>query len=231
MIYPQSRQPRQRAARLLDLRGGEGRRAAPISPGVCDPVVDALVDQVVTAQDRDDTDRRGARARPGAAVGLVPGAATGTSSRSASPTGTASAIPTSRSATASTSTPGGSIRQRLRRRRGSSSDAGRRRRRSRLMARLPAPPPAAGDPDAVRHHRHQLRGRAVRARRPGRADDRRTARQGRHVIGRVSAPARVGDAAPAPARYRGARGLDPHIVADIQQDVRLRQAAADTLLR
>ena len=30
----------------------------------------------------------------------------------------------------------------------------------------------------------------------------------------------------ATARYRGARGLDPHMVADIQQDVRLRQAAA-----
>ena len=45
---------------------------------------------------------------------------------------------------------------------------------ARADGRLPGPPPAAGDPDAVRHHRHQLRGRAVRARRPGGADDRRT---------------------------------------------------------
>ena len=52
----------------------------------------------------------------------------------------------------------------------------------RLNDRLSPPPPAAGDPDAVRHHRHQLRGDPVRTRRPGRADDRRTAGQGRSLL-------------------------------------------------
>ena len=47
--------------------------------------------------------------------------------------------------------------------------------------RLSAPPAAAGDPDPVRHHRDQLRRHPVRPRRPGGADDRRTARQGRPV--------------------------------------------------
>jgi len=50
----------------------------------------------------------------------------------------------------------------------------RRRSRPGLMASLSAAAAFASDSDVVRHHRHQLRGCAVRTRRSGRADDRRT---------------------------------------------------------
>ena len=97
---------------------------------------------------------------------------------------------------------------------------------ARLNDRLSAPPPAAGDPDVVRHHRHQLRGGAVRARRPGGADDRGTARPWRHVRP-VSAPPHRMSARP--GAYRGAQRARPACRRRHQEDVRLRQAAADTL--
>ena len=45
VIFAESDMPGQRAARLLDLRPARRRRAATTSMGVCDPVVDALVEQ------------------------------------------------------------------------------------------------------------------------------------------------------------------------------------------
>jgi microcin C transport system permease protein len=51
---------------------------------------------------------------------------------------------------------------------------------------LSLPPPAADGADAVRHHPHQLRHRAVRARRAGRADAGGTARPGRQTLGRIA---------------------------------------------
>ena len=112
MVYPESDMPGQRTARLLDLRRRPRRRAATTLPGVCDPVVDALVEKVITAPDRDDADHRGARAGPRAAVGLVHGAATGTvASLPRRLLGSLRPSRTSRSARASISTPGGSTRQ------------------------------------------------------------------------------------------------------------------------
>ena len=98
---------------------------------------------------------------------------------------------------------------------------------ARLNDRLPPPPPAAGDPDAVRHHRHQLRGDPVRTRRTGRTDDRRTARQGRSLV-----PARRRHIGVRRHRHlsRRARPRPAHRRRH-QEDVRLRQAAADTLRR
>ena len=64
--------------------------------GIKDPAVDAIIDQIISAKDRDEPSGGGARARPRA------DGASNTSSRAmpasptASPTGTASAIPTSR---------------------------------------------------------------------------------------------------------------------------------------
>ena len=123
-------------------------------------------------------DDRGARAGPGAAVALVPGAELGQPNVPHRLLGPLRPSRTSRSARGSTSTPGGSMRQRPRRStRRRHSDAARTRsqveehgsgrpnRPCTRNDRLPAPPAAAGDPDAVRHHRHQLRGDPVRARR------------------------------------------------------------------
>ena len=43
--------PGQRAARLLVLRRAKAQGSANV-PGVCDPAVDALIEKVITAQDR-----------------------------------------------------------------------------------------------------------------------------------------------------------------------------------
>ena len=111
MIYPESDIPGNELRDYFTCAAAKAQGSCNM-PGICDPAVDALVERVVTAQDRETLDHGGTRAGPGAAVALVPGAELGQPDASTSPTGTASAIPTSRSARGSTSTPGGWTRQR-----------------------------------------------------------------------------------------------------------------------
>ena len=84
------RQPRQRAARLLDLRQREAEGSDNLM-GICSPVIDELVEQSSSRADRDAAARRDPCARPGAAVEPVHRAALAFAEPSASPTGTASA--------------------------------------------------------------------------------------------------------------------------------------------
>ena len=89
--------------------------------------------------------------------------------------------------------------------------------RARPHARLYRPTPAADHPDPVRHHGAELRDHPVRARRPGRADDRRRSRApASRRPNRLSAAAveicrqRQPDRTQtASSAYRGASGLDP----------------------
>ena len=124
MIYPESDIPGNELRDYFTCAAAKAQGSFNV-PGICDPAVDALVEKVITAQDRQHADDRGACAWTGCCCGAGTWCRTGTAGRSTSPTGTASATPTSRSARASTSTPGGSTRRRPRRsRRQSSSDAG-----------------------------------------------------------------------------------------------------------
>ena len=223
-IYPEGDVPGNELRDYFSCASAKAQGSANV-PGVCDPAVDALVEKVITAQDRADPADRGARAGPGAAVALVHGAELFQPevpcrlvepvrlSRQADPRGVQLRHLV------------GGRRQGRGDRRGASAmiapaDGG-------VMAGLSVPPPAAGDPHPVRHHRHQLRGHPVRAGRPGGPDDRRAARPRRHVLAadrRQLGDGRSGDLS------RGARPRSAHDRRS-QQDVRLRQAAADALRR
>src|SRR5215217_6646836 len=95
-------------------------------------------------------------------------------------------------------------------------------------ARLYRPPRAADDPDAVRDHALVLHHRAVRARRAGRAHHRAAAGHRLRRVGarlrRVRRPrGRRRGAAQGPgtdatsSRYRGAQGLDPQFIRQLEQ--------------
>ena len=222
MIYPAERRAGQRAARLLHLRGEQGagqlQRAGHLrSGGRC------AGREGGHRAGPGHADDRGARAGPGAAVGLVPGAALGQPD-----------VP--HRLLGPLRPPGQADPRRLQLRhlvgrrgkgrgdrRGEAASDGAADGHRRLDDRLPPPPPAAGDPDPVRHHRHQLRGDPVRARRPGGADDRRAARQGRPGV-----PA----AAPATAECGGAGTLSRRARASIRtSSTTSRRCSASTSRR
>ena len=94
--------------------------------------------------------------------------------------------------------------------------------------RLYPPPPAPDDPDDLRDHGDQLRRRAVRAGRPGRADHRAAAghrrrRDGAHLAARRAATSaaggdeRRGGDASLNSKYRGAQGLPPEFIAELEK--------------
>ena len=131
---------------------------------------------------------------------------------------------------------GGGDRQGVIRARQPASSVALTSRRRLPDGRLYPPPPAADDPDAVRHHGDHLRRHPVRARRPGRADHRPADRtraamrpplRRRRRRGAAAGPdVGAGDAS---SKYRGAQGLDPGIHRQAREAVRLRQAAARAL--
>ena len=129
--------------------------------GIDDPVVDALVDKAVAAQTQAALTTPAARSIACCAPAAT-GFRTGTRLRTGSPIGTSSvsrrpspAMPAARRI------PGGTTGQ------------GRQTRAGEIVHdRLYRPPHSADDPDTARHPVRLLRGRAVRARRAGRARDR-----------------------------------------------------------
>ena len=122
MIYPESDMPGNELRDYFSCAASKAQGSFN-TPGICDPAVDALVERIVMAQDR-ETLTTAARALDRVLLWrwyMVPNWDSRTST---SPIGTASAIRTSRSARGSTSTPGGWTRRNPRRStRRSGSDA------------------------------------------------------------------------------------------------------------
>ena len=209
----------QRAARLLGLEGGR-HAGQPQHVGINDPAVDELIELVIAAPDRESLIARTRALDRVLLWGHYVDPALAQPHGVRSPTGTGSAGPAG-----AREVRAGRARHLVGRRRARDSalrgsPASRRKHGPRrgLDDRLHPPPAAADGPDAARHHGHQLRHHPGRARRAGRADDRRSI-QGTasdatdaHLAAAAATPA----ARPAPATasggagtYRGARGLDP----------------------
>ena len=90
--------------------------------------------------------------------------------------------------------------------------------------RLSPPPPAADRPDAVRHPAHQLRAGAVHARRadragssPATARDRRSSSTASAAEARSSGEPSRRRRGRAERRYRGAQGLPPEFIAELEK--------------
>ncbi len=91
MIYPEGDIPGNELRDYFTCAAAKAQGSFNV-PGICDPAVDALVERVVTAQDRATLDTAGAR-WTGCCCGVGTWCPTGTAWISASPTGTASVIP------------------------------------------------------------------------------------------------------------------------------------------
>ena len=142
--------------------------------GIKDPAIDELIEQADRRARPREPDHRHPRARPGAAVEPLRRARTGTTTRPASPTGTASRGPPRARGTAPRR-----ARHLVGRRREGQGPAAAPTRSSAAAAadvRLHPSPPDADGADPARHHGAQLLHRPGRARRAGRADDRRRSR-------------------------------------------------------
>ena len=73
MIYPEGDMPGNELRDYFTCAAAKAQGSMN-APGICDPAVDALMQNVIAAQDRDSLRGRGARAGPGAAVAMVHGA-------------------------------------------------------------------------------------------------------------------------------------------------------------
>ena len=112
-VLAQSQFARQRAARLLESARPPTRPARATYAGIKNPVVDALVDRVIFATDRDDLVAATHALDRVLLVELLRRSAIAPAESSGSPTGTSSAFPkSSRPISAPTSNPGGSTRKR-----------------------------------------------------------------------------------------------------------------------
>jgi len=98
------------------------------------------------------------------------------------------------------------------------------------------PPPAADDPNVVRHHVVEFHRLAIPTWRPGGAGDRpthwngveatsRVAGSGGAEISREQQAATQGAAAAVTSKYRGAQGLDPELIKDLEQQFGLDKPA------
>ena len=191
--------------------------------GIKDPVVDALIDKVIEAKSRAELiDRYAARSTACCAPATI-GCHTGTRPRTTSPSGTSIRWP--------------AVKPKYDRRHyrhlvvrcRQSCEARPRTEGTPRWLALSSEAPAADHPDAVRDHADQLRHRAVRARRPGRARHRAAHRHRRAPWSPASAAARAtlvrptqsqlgqGAADAVTSKYRGAQGLDPEFIKSLEK--------------
>ena len=226
-----------------DLRVVYGSEAAEMPGCATTPAsrirsVDALIEKIARGEDARGTDHRLPRARPRAARRALLGADAGTDDKTLrrllgpvlagrpkhGPTCVRRTSARPETTLVVRRSDKAAKRRHASARRTMAAASSRRVRSRPPHARLYPPPHPADDPDLVRDHADHLRHRAVRAGRPGRAHDRATARQRRSATARISggggdfagATPRSSPAATSP-RYRGAQGLDPEFIAQLEK--------------